>query len=384
MHASRRVKTIAVGGGLTLLGAAAVFVLFSGPEPSGDPPRPAAPEEHFLAIPKIDVHTHIGPDDVDEMLAIMDENGVAVALNASGGHPGPSLDASIAAMERTRGRIRPFCNFDFSKVEDAGFATYARTTLETCKARGGVGLKIFKSLGLGTTLADGSLLAVDDPRLDVVFETAGALGLPVLIHSGDPQAFFRPPTRDNERYAELRVHPSWSFHGERPDGGGPWPSWEDVFAQYERRVARHPSTTFIGAHFGNAPEDPARVGAMLDRYPNLHVETGARVPEIGRHDPGELRALFERHRDRILFGTDLALMDGALTLGSRGESPDRRDQVPAFFAAHFRYFETRTPRMAHPTPIQGDWTIDGLGLSREVLERLYQRNASELFGIDVP
>lgn len=262
-------------------------------------------------------------------------------------------------------------------MEEPDFAERVRDGLRACRERGGVGLKIFKSLGLGTRLSDGSLLRVDDPRLDVVFDAAGELELPVLIHTGDPQAFFRPATRDNERYEELSAHPSWSFYGSE------WPSWEEIFAQYEARVARHPDTTFLGAHFGNAPEEPARVAAMLERYPNLYVETGARVPEIGRHDPARMRELFVRWRERILFGTDIQMgRSGSWILGSAGDDPDPPARIPIFYEAHWRYFETSDRRFAHPTPIQGEWTIDGLELPREVLEDLYHRNAERIFGLD--
>jgi hypothetical protein len=351
--------------------------------PSGAPPPAPSPAETFADLPKIDVHTHLGPDQVQEALAIMDENGIGLSLNASGGAPNGELPRWQRIAQMTGGRIRPYCNFPFSAVEDADFAELAVGWLGACRDMGAVGLKVFKSLGLGTRLSDGSILRVDDPRLDVVFETAGRLGLPVLIHTGDPQAFFEPPTPDNERYAELRVHPNWSFHGADPNGQ-PWPSWVDIFAQYEARVARNPGTTFVGAHFGNAPEEPRRVAAMLERYPNLVVETGARVPEIGRHDPTEMRALFTRFSDRILFGTDLGVTDGGLTLGSRGEAPDLPEAVPAFFASHFRYFETNARGFAHPTPIQGDWTIDGIGLPEDVLRNLYADNARRIFGIELP
>lgn len=334
-------------------------------------------------IPKIDVHVHFGLAMDERMLEIMDAHGIEIALNASGGAPGAGLERSADIARRTDGRLRPYCNLSFGRVFAEGFDAYARETLSSCKRLGAVGLKVFKSLGLGIASPTGELLAVDDPRLDVVFETAGELGLPVLIHAGDPQAFFRPATEDNERYAELQAHPSWSFHGERPDGAGRWPSWEEVFAQYERRVARHPETKFLGAHFGNAPEDPRLVGRMLDRYANLYVETGARVPEIGRHPPEVLRDLFERHPDRILFGTDIQVTEGGLALGSTGEEPDPPSRIPEFFAAHWRYFETDARGIDHPTPIQGDWTIDGLGLSREALENLYFRNAARLFGLSV-
>lgn len=358
-----------------------------------EPPSPASAgprQPQFAAIPKVDVHVHFGLDQHRRMLEIMDAQGIAVALNASGGTPGGGLERSASIAEQTGGRLRPYCNIAFSRATGPGWEDYARDALTECARLGAVGLKIFKSLGLGITDADGSLLAVDDPRLDPAFEQAGELGLPVLIHAGDPQAFFQAPNPDNERHAELTAHPSWSFHGERPGatghsgGGGRWPTWQEVFAQYERRVARHPGTTFVGAHFGNAPEEPARISRMLDQYPNLVIETGARIPEIGRHPAAEMRRLFVRHADRILFGTDIQVTDSALVLGSAGAEPDPPSRIPPFFRAHFRYFETERQNMAHPTPIQGDWTIDGIGLPEEVLEKLYWRNAVRVFDLPEP
>ena len=206
------------------------------------------------------------------------------------------------------------------------------------------------------------------------------MGLPILIHTGDPKAFFDPPTEENERYEELSAHPSWSFHGPRPDGGA-WPSWREILRQFEARVARHPGTTFIGAHFGNAPEDPDFVDGMLDRYDNYYVETGARIPEIGRHDAARMRAFFIKHQDRILFGTDFQAVPGGLILGSAGRTLDRLDRVPVFYGAHWRYFETADENFAHPSPIQGDWTISGINLPHEVLVKIYQSNALSLFGL---
>lgn len=365
---------------VALAAAATTFVLW----PSERAPRPSRPPEAYADIPKIDVHVHVPPSRAEEAARVFAAHGVRVALNASGGHPGESLDASLEASRAVDRRILPYCSIDFGGVEDPGWAAYARGALERCAADGAIGLKIYKALGLGVTLSDGRLLRADDPRLDVAFDAAGRLGLPVLIHTGDPQAFFRPPTPDNERYDELSAHPSWSFFGERPDGAGQWPSWEDVFAQFEARVARSPSTTFVGAHFGNAPEEPERVGRMLARYPNLVVETGARIPEIGRHDPDRLRALFIRHRDRILLGTDIQMGRGdSWVLGSAGAEPDPPSRIPVFYERHWRFFETADRDFPHPTPIQGDWTIDGIDLPREVLEDVYHRNAERVFGVSL-
>jgi hypothetical protein len=346
---------------------------------------PAASRQ-LSQIPRIDVHVHVPPvHAVAAARMFREHGGVHVALNASGGHPGEGLERSIAAAEPTHGALRQYCSLDLSLVEHPEFSRYAQDALSACRAAGAVGLKVSKALGLGIVLSDGALLAVDDPRLDVAFEKAGELGMPVLIHSGDPQAFFRAATRDNERYAELSAHPSWSFFGPRPDGHGVWPSWREVFSQYERRVARHPRTRFLGAHFGNAPEEPQTVARMLAAYPNLFVETGARIPELGRHAASRMRELFTRFRERILFGTDFQIQrDGSLALGSAGERPDPPERVPFFYGSHFRYFETNDRRFAHPSPIQGSWTIDGIGLARPVLEDLYYRNACRLFGLPAP
>src|SRR6185503_12391257 len=133
----------------------------------------------------------------------------------------------------------------------------AAQELERLHALGCRGLKVFKSLGLQLRRDDGSLVPVDDPALDPLFEKAGALGMPVAIHTADPKAFWQPVTPANERYEELTVHPNWALAGK------PVPTWEQLLEQLERRVARSKQTTFIGLHFGNAAEEPKRVDAML-------------------------------------------------------------------------------------------------------------------------
>ena len=119
----------------------------------------------------------------------------------------------------------------------------------------------------------------------------------------------------------------------------------------------------------------------MDAHPNLYVDLAARLPEIGRHDPTRLRAMFVKHSDRILFGTDLGLSPGGFVmLGSFGKEPNRRSQVGPYFKAHWRFLETRDKGQPSPTPIQGRWTIDGLGLDAKSLARIYRTNAIRLFG----
>ncbi len=350
------------------------------------PPKPAvisAPRQPDPKLPKIDVHTHVMTDSAELALEIMRSEGVRISLNASGGYPENGLADSLAIAGQSGGRLLPFCNVDLRRAALPGFESYSRTTAQSCKAMGGKGLKIPKSLGLGVTDAQGHLIPVDAPVFDALFDEAGKQGLPVLIHSGDPKAFFRPPNAQNERIDELMAHPSWSFFGTAPNGE-PWPSWEALMDQFERRVARHPHTTFMGAHFGNAAEEPDRVARWLARYPNLVIDTSARVPEFGRHPAARMRKFFSDFQDRILFGSDMGVSSMGLTLGSSGENPATRSDVPAFFRAHWLYFETDTKRLPTPTPIQGHWTVDGIGLPKAVLEKIYFRNALRVFSLTLP
>lgn len=312
----------------------------------------------------------------------MDAHGVDVAVNLSGGWLGAGLDEALAAAARTNGRVVVLANPPLGALRTRGpeIVPLLAAQLDEVKRKGAKGLKFFKSLGLGARWPDGRLVAVDDPRLDPLFERAGALGLPVAIHTGDPKAFWAPVTPQNERVDELTVHPDWSNHGKDV------PSWAELYEAFLRRVARHPHTTFIGVHFGNAPEDPAAVAAALDAYPNLYVDTAARVPELGRHPPATLRALLAKHPERVLFGTDLGVGPAPfdLMLGSTGATEPTQADVDHFFAATRRYFETSDVGFAHPTPIQGRWTISGIDLTGALLENVYARNAERVFGLDAP
>ncbi len=311
---------------------------------------------------------------------MMDARNIRVAVNLSAGWSGNGLEEALVQQEATRGRILPFCMIDWRGAGTAGWVQRSVAILDDCAARGGRGWKIPKVLGLRAGDGHGGRLRIDDPMLDPVFDSAGTLGLVVLIHSGDPRAFFDPATPANERWDELSVHPSWSF------AGPPYPTWDGILTEFETRVLRHPHTVFIGAHFGNAAEDPARVARLLSRAPNYYIDTSARIPEFGRHDARTMRDFFIRWQDRVLFGTDLGMGSDPqqLMLGSSGAEPPTEADVNRFWSATFRYFESTDARMIHPTPIQGRWTVDAVGLSAPVLRKIYGANAAHLLHVPWP
>lgn len=328
----------------------------------------------------VDVHGHIYPDALPRLRRVMATNGVAVMVNLSGGdlrlapHWPEILAQEAAASGGPPLKIVQLFNLDWRRRNVPGFGQAMAAELEAAVTQHGYrGLKIPKLLGLYAKDEAGQRIPVDWVELDPVWAKAAELGVPVAIHTADPKAFWLPPTPDNERYEELALHPAWSFHG--PE----WPDRLALLGELERVFAKHPRTTFIAVHFGNNAEEPDYVERILTTYPNVHIDTAARLGEIGRHAPQKMRALFERFSDRILFGTDIGLAQDGIMLGSSGENEPVESDIQPFYQAHWRFFETSQRAIAHPTPVQGRWTIDAIGLSRAALDQLYWKNAARLF-----
>jgi predicted TIM-barrel fold metal-dependent hydrolase len=325
-------------------------------------------------IPIVDVHGHIDPDAIEKTLAAMDANFIAKIVNLTAGEDAAEFAAAKKHFDaKGKGRFILYVNDVYAKqaIEDSSFGPKVAATIEEAVRLGAKGLKISKTLGLYWRDAQGKIIAIDDPRLEPMWSACARLHIPISIHSGDPKAFWLPVDPSNERYEELKDHPKWAF------GGGEFPPREEILRQLERVVASHPDVTFVGVHFGNDPEDVDHVAALLRKYRNYNVDIAARVPEIGRQDPAKLRALFVEFQDRILFGTDFMVFAEGYILGA-GPVVHSEREVKTFFDIHFRFLETNARQMEHPTPIQGRWKIDAIGLPRDVLEKVYFKNAERI------
>jgi len=314
------------------------------------------------AYPVIDVHNHLGggkdllkPERVARYLSEMDAAGVRTVVNLDGGW-GPRLQETVSALDEAHpGRFLTFSLLNFNGIDDEDWGQREAKRLEESFRAGAKGLKFHKTLGLHYRYQSGKLMPVDDPKLDAVWETCAKYDRPVVIHVADPAAFFTPLDRFNERWHELNTHPNWLFHGDQ------FPTRDEILAQRNRVIAKHPETTFICAHFANNPEDLATVGQWLDKYPNMVIDIDARISELGRQ-PYTARKFFLKYQDRIMFGTD---------------TTPRRDA----YRMYYRFLETDDEYFdcAGGHQRQGFWMIYGLFLPKDVLEKIYSKNAERLF-----
>lgn len=330
------------------------------------------PEVELVAHPRysgpvIDAHAHVDGPRFELVQAAMDGNGIGRLVNLWNVElPPPRFEDWMCEFPRAReDRMVLYHTPDLSRLARPGFGEFVTESVTDAAASGASGIKVWKDLGLHIRDAEDRLVPVDDSRLDPLWEAAAEAGLPVSIHVADPVAFFQPLDENNERYAELSQHPDWWFGGPR------FPSFERIMDQFENLVAGHPETTFIGVHMGCYAENIDFVGSMLDNYPNYYVDTSARIGEFGRHGAEKVRALFVRHADRILFGTDLART--AALWSPEKEYYDR--SMRDFYDLHWRYFETDERDLPNPFPLQGEWSVDGINLPDAVLAKLYYANA---------
>jgi predicted TIM-barrel fold metal-dependent hydrolase len=340
--------------------------------------------------PVIDFHTHLGfsakgvagvphgeerrfAAPAEEVLPVMDQVNLRTMVNLTGG-VGAGLQESIKRFQTAHpGRFLTFTEPRWSQANQPNYAREQAEDIERAHKLGARGLKVLKTLGLylREQITSGPLVKIDDRRFDPMWEACGAMKMPVAIHISDPEAFFLPIDRFNERFEELNAHPDWSFHGRD------FPSTRELFEARNRVFARHPKTTFVALHVGNKAEDLGYVSECLDKFANMHVEIGARIGELGRQ-PRASRRFFDRHQDRILFGTDAV---------PHGTQTPQQIFGAALYEIYFRFLETEDEYFDYapaPTPPQGRWQIYGLGLPDGILRKVYGENASRILAIPNP
>lgn len=328
------------------------------------------------SFPVIDAHNHLwGNWQVDRVIKTMDEVGVASYCDvtgnvliefADGGYritPGDISGFLENCSSRYPGRFYCFTMSNFAHPADEPLFTDHRRFVDECimilndhVQRGAKGLKILKELGLRYRDSSGELINCNDERLAPIWEEAGRLNIPVLIHQADPSGFFEPVTPENEHYESIIKYPSWSFADPK------YPRKTELLKRRDDLVRQHPGTTFILPHFGNYAENIRYVSDLLDECPNAFIDFSARLDEIGRQ-PYSTREFFIRHQNRIIFGSDM---------------PANSDSSVEMYRTYFRFLETYDESFYSPdydgTFERARWPICGIGLPEDVLRKVYYEN----------
>jgi uncharacterized protein len=319
-----------------------------------DPVSTLVVPEHKVArskFPFIDVHNHqfdMPTADLSRLINEMDKLNMAVMVNLSGQNGGKLKQSVQNVKSNYPRRFIVFANVDFNGVGTEGWAEKAVKQLEEDVKNGASGLKVYKNLGFSVKDNNGNRVAVDDPRLDPVWKKCGELKIPVLIHTADPKSFWDPVDEHNERWLEITTHPN---RKRGPDNPVPF---EQLIEEQHRMFKRNRSTTFIAAHFGWYPNNLEKLSKLMDEIPNMVVEFGAVIAELGRQ-PKMAKQFFTRYQDRILFGKD--------------------SWVPEEYATYFRVLETDDEYFPYHKKYHAFWRMYGMGLPDNILKKVYYKNA---------
>ena len=204
-------------------------------------------------------------------------------------------------------------------------------------------------------------LTIDAPIRKEAMALAHSLGMIFMMHIADPDTWFATQYKDSRRYGTKR----------------------DQYRPFERILDEYPDTPLIAAHMAGSPEDLDFLQGMLDRHPNLYLDSSATkwmVRELSKQ-PERFKLFLEANPNRVFFGSDIVAND---------ENVD-------FDLYASRYW---TLRMMHETGFQGQSPIvdpdlkminpslskyatpklRGAKLSPATLSGLYQYAAGNLLG----
>ncbi|HYU80094.1 MAG TPA: amidohydrolase family protein [Vicinamibacterales bacterium] len=304
-------------------------------------------------FPAIDIHGHppalTSLETLNSLIADMDRLNLRMIVSANN-TSGERLTRMLQTINASphKDRFRVLAGIDFRNV-GPGWAERAIRQLEADINAGAVGVgEIPKSFGLNIQKPDGSRLRVDDPEIDPLWDAFARLDVPVFIHTAEPQEFFQPLDNHNERWLELALFP------DRRNNQPGHVTFDELMTERNNMFRKHPKTRFIVAHFGWHANDLAKAAALLDQFPNVVVEVGAILYDLGRQ-PRAAHDFFVKYQDRILFGKDA--------------------YQPEEYPYYWRVFETADEYFDYYRDYHAFWKLYGMNLPAVVLKKLYYQNA---------
>jgi predicted TIM-barrel fold metal-dependent hydrolase len=195
--------------------------------------------------------------------------------------------------------------------------------------------------------------------------------VPLIFHVNDPEEFWHA-----DRIPDWALQRGWYY------GDGSFINNEEQYTQVLNVLERHPDLKVIFAHFFFLSAQLDRLGAYLDRYPNMCVDLtpGIEMYHNFSINPDQARQFFIQYQDRILYGTDIGAKALLATPEQGIESEESQARVLVVRSTlesegefwlpegdGFLFGETQTP-------------FQGLNLPAPVLRKIYYQNFERMVG----
>jgi len=308
--------------------------------------------------PVIDMHSHAyakTPEEVKTWVQTMDSLGIEKVVILSMA-TGVRFDSIMDLYGQYPDRFVVYCGIDYTTYGTPDFPAAAVRELERCYRKGARGVGELGDKGLGELYSwprPAYGLHIDDPLLKPVFEKCADLHMPVNIHVAEPYWFYLPMDSTNDGMMNAW---SWRIDLSKPNLRG----YDTLIASLENVVRENPRTTFVAAHYANLNHDPERLGRLLDTYPNLYADISARYAEQS-NIPRYMRNFFIRHKDKLIYGTDMGY-------------------DISMYRLTFRILETADEHFYATELFNYHWALNGWEIPQEVLRKVYYENAKRILG----
>jgi predicted TIM-barrel fold metal-dependent hydrolase len=325
--------------------------------------------EDYKRMPKIDAHCHINTERPAFMEQALEDNFNIVTINTDAYGSLPIAEQQrLAIVQRTLfpDRLAFMATFSMKGWDDAGWQEKTIAWLENSFNKGAIGVKVWKNIGMVEKDESGRFIMIDDPKFDPIFDYIEGKGMSVCGHLGEPRNCWLPleeMTVNNDR-SYFKEHPEYHMYL-HPD----FPSYEAQIRARDNMLQKHPGLPFIGAHLASLEWSIDELARRFDMYPNMTADMAARICHIQKQsqdDWQKVRDFFIRYQDRILYGTDL---------GDDGDADPEalKKNVHNTWMKDWQFF-TSDEIM---TSDELDGEFRGLKLPREVIEKIYYRNADK-------
>ncbi len=306
--------------------------------------------------PVVDFHSHPyakSEEELGKWIQMMDTYGVKKSIILTY-KTGKAFDSINAIYSKYGNRFEVWCGFDYTGYNEKGWSKKAVKELERCFEEGAKGVGELGDKGEGLVYSEpipAYGMHIDDERMQPLLKRCGELGMPISIHVADPYWMYLPMDKHNDGLMNAYT---WRIDTAKEN----LLQHNELVTTLENAVKENPKTTFIACHLANCSHDLGIVGRLLETYPNLYADISARYSEIAPI-PRHTKAFFEKHQDKLVYGTDMGL-------------------DPTVYEATFRILETNDEHFYIKEHFSYHWPLNGLNLSDETLQKLYYENAKKI------
>jgi predicted TIM-barrel fold metal-dependent hydrolase len=325
----------------------------------------------FYNVEKIDAHIHINTNRKNLGELAGKDNFIFISINVDA-FPDFSIEKqqehSVKQHEFFPDRFFHLTTFRAKGFEQPGWEESVLSYLRKSVAKGAVGVKVWKNIGMDEKTRDGRYIMIDDPLFDNIFSFMEEHNIPLTGHLGEPRSCWLPMEKiimpgdidyfgKNPEY-HMYLHPEC-------------PAYEMHIQATENLLNKHPRLVYVGAHLASLEWDVDELARRFDAFPLMSADLTERICYLQYQSVSDWAKVYDfvmKYQDRLLYGTDI-ISDG--TMDTVEEDKHAHD----LWVRDWIYF-TQDGIMTTPGM---DLEFRGLKLPRSVVDKIFSKNARRVY-----